>query len=575
MAQTIGARHAARLTELAAHTRAGGLRGLRARRAWRQLVRACAAGDPAAQDAIREAAVPDSDALELLAGAPAEPADRAAYLVLIGQHAHHAALDPDGTLLALAYRAAPPDVRARLRAALAAAGDSEVIRVVVTGEGRDRLGELTYDELDYVHGQLTQRQDWDGLRRLARDLPLAGAAATAALLPPGERRGPLLDKLAGQPAGRLRALVERLPAKAQMRYRFGYVGRGGHLRASFSADLSELAIVRTIMTGLPRDRAYRFDVSTLRIGTGVVTHRCGWTWTVPHELDSAVFHLGDEIFVRTGQPGRPDQLVRAVPDHVVLDLPDFAVSDMCPASGGAVMLGATGLLFVDRGANKLRYQRISGLREATGYEGATTHIRTCGLTTLPSAGLVAFSVGTDILVVNEDGALLHTLASCQEPGPAPQDRVTLTFPSPGFLAVEQRGQVRTWELPPHGDPRLVDVRQLLYPAAPEAEAVAWTPWGDILVSRAAGPEACLVVRSPHLPAARDLLARPLALGSPQWLRQIEDVRSVVGDAEVDSALVVLHGCLQERSGGDIALGATGPVAAGGATDIALGESGAG
>jgi hypothetical protein len=106
--------------------------------------------------------------LALLAGAPDEPADRAAYLVLIGQPAHHAALDPDSTLLALAYRAAPPDVRARLRAALAAAGDSEVIRVVVTGEARDRLGELSYDELDYLRWQLAERQGWNGLRRLAR-----------------------------------------------------------------------------------------------------------------------------------------------------------------------------------------------------------------------------------------------------------------------------------------------------------------------------------------------------------------------------------------------------------------------
>ncbi|MGP3970103.1 hypothetical protein [Streptomyces sp. 6N223] len=44
---------------------------------------------------------------DLLAAAAAEPRDRAAYLTLIGQDAQRQALAPDGSLLALAYRAAP------------------------------------------------------------------------------------------------------------------------------------------------------------------------------------------------------------------------------------------------------------------------------------------------------------------------------------------------------------------------------------------------------------------------------------------------------------------------------------
>jgi hypothetical protein len=575
MARTLNAQDAARLAELAARRRADGSRGLGARWAWRQMVRACGAGDPAAQDAVRDAEPSDADVLDLLAVAPAAPADRAAYLTLIGQPAQHAALDPDGTLLALAYRAAPPDVRERLRTALAAEGDSEVIRVVVTGDRHDRIAELSYDELDYLSHQLAERQDWAGLRRLARDLPLASAAATAALLPPGERTGRLLTTLADQPADRLRALAERLPAKPLLTYGVTEVGRGGRLRASFSPDQSELALVRTMVSGPPRDREYRFEVSTVHVGTGDAAHLPGWTWRVGHSLDSDVFHLGDEVFVRSGRTGRPDHLVRVLPDNIVLDLPDFALSDMRRASGGAVMLGAAGLLFVDRGANKVRYQRIPRLGDTVGRAGATARVVTCGLATLPSAGLVAFSVGTVILVVDEDGTLRHTLTPCYKPGPDGRDRVRLSFSAPNSLAVHQRGHVRTWELPPQGDPRLVDARKAPSPGPPEldASAVERSPWGDMLVTMPGAPNVRLEVHSPHLPGARHLLEQPLAHSDPQRLRRIREVWSTIGDPEVRGALDVLHGCLEERFGGDIALGSTGSVAMGGPADIALGEDG--
>ncbi|GGK94110.1 hypothetical protein GCM10010094_63700 [Streptomyces flaveus] len=165
----LGAPRAARLTELAARRRGDGSRGLRARRAWRQLVRACAAGDPAALEAVRAAArdLPEPDVLDLLVVGPQEPADRAAYLTLLGQREQRQAMDPDGALLALAYRAAEPDVRERLCTAMAAEGEADVIRVVVTGDRRDRIAEMSDDELDYLGHELPDHRRWDELRRLA------------------------------------------------------------------------------------------------------------------------------------------------------------------------------------------------------------------------------------------------------------------------------------------------------------------------------------------------------------------------------------------------------------------------
>jgi hypothetical protein len=57
-------------------------------------------------------------------------------------------------------------------------------------------------------------------------------------------------------------------------------------------------------------------------------------------------------------------------------------------------------------------------------------------------------------------------------------------------------------------------------------------------------------------------------------QRARELRAGIGDPAVRDALDPLSTCLAERFGGDIALG-TGPVAAGGPHDIALGEDRAG
>ncbi|MDO0931122.1 hypothetical protein QQY66_05290 [Streptomyces sp. DG2A-72] len=95
-----------RLLRRASLRRADGSRGMRARRAWGRLVRPCAAGDTAAQDAVRASELLEADVLELSAVGPEGSLDRAAYLTLIGQSAQRQSLDPDGSLLAPVHRAA-------------------------------------------------------------------------------------------------------------------------------------------------------------------------------------------------------------------------------------------------------------------------------------------------------------------------------------------------------------------------------------------------------------------------------------------------------------------------------------
>ncbi|MBC6458163.1 hypothetical protein [Actinomadura sp. HBU206391] len=435
MTGRISAGGAARLARWSATRRVGGGRGLRARLAWRRLVRACAGGDPAAQDTVRAVAssLPETDVLDLLAAAPEQPADRAAYLTLIGQAEQRRALDPDGSLLALAYRAAAPDLRERLRTTLATTADTDVIRVVVTGDQRDRIAEMSHDELDHLARRLAEHRRWDDLRRLTSDLPLAQAAAAARLVPEQERTGDaadLLSRLAAQPSERLRATVDRLPRD---RCLITYRPRGICARASFAPDGSELVV----MCGTyPFARSSQFDVETLRIGTGETTRRFSGKLS-GSVSDCSILHLGTEIIVRLHTGIDRYRVVRILPDHQVL-CRSSDLSDMQRSSSGAVMLYREGLAYADPGANRLRYEPYPGLGDKPGGMRPRELSREwCALTTLPGSGLVAFISLDDLYVIHEARKeILHT-ATVRDPAYADQSTFipALFFLSPHSLAL--------------------------------------------------------------------------------------------------------------------------------------------
>lgn len=591
--------------------RAGGSRGVRARWAWWRVVRRCAAGDAAVQDAVRAVAgsLPEADALELAAAAPAVPADRAAYLALIGQGAQRAALDPDGSLLALAYRAAAAEVRERLRAVMAAEGDSEVIRVVVSGDQRERVAEMSRGEVDYLAGSLAEHGRWGELRRLALDLPLDRAVAAARLLPADERTGDgaeLLAVLAGGDPEALRGTVERLPRE---RYTVHGFDCDGNLLASFSPDSSELA-VRSHRWGKKKS----FAVETLRIGTGAVTRRFE-DRALPGIAFSTVLHLGDEILL--DEYGvKPQRIIRAAPDRRLLELPPVlgprsGIGDVRRSSRGAVVLLPGGLGFADRGAKQLRYVPVPRVGDY-----ASPAIST--LATLPAHGLVAvFSQITErLLILDEDGEVLDE----QPPWAYLGGRFSpaLTFLSPGSLAVHEYANAswptarqhvhrcsftgrdgapaagapqvtpnRTRWLPEEWNSRWLDdefARRIM--AHPDGrgrlrDGLSWLQskderdrWRwfltadagkDVFVTTEHGK---LEIHSPLLPAARALLEQPMVRCTLKDLQRARELHAGIGGPDVLAALDLLAHCLVERFGGDIELGSAGR---GDPTDIALGE----
>ncbi|WP_049580925.1 hypothetical protein, partial [Streptomyces sp. SBT349] len=593
---------------------------LGARRAWRRLVRGCALGDPRAQDAVRAVAgeLPEADVLDLLAVAPGEPAERAAYLALIGQDGQRLALDPEGALLALAYRAAGPEVRERLRGVLAAGGDTEVIRVVVAGERRDRVTELSRGELDYLGRHLAEGGRWDELRRLATDLPLAEAAAAARLLPEAERTGAVAALAARDP----RPAVERLPRTRQL------VGPSRHcLGVALSPDASEAVFLSDTRS----QDGFESWLADMRLGDGHISYRAQLS-PLNREGRPSLLHLGDRILVRTVHDKRRRATVWCLWGERVT-VPGHQLSDLRRSSAGAVMLDPGGLLLVDAGADRPRRVPIPALggaplggvplggaepgaaepgRGIVGPEGLFA------LATLPAERLVAFFDRDHLYVVDEDGELLHD-APTPGPPPGPWGSAALTFLSPRSLALhrlrppgggddgpEREQYTEVWDLPPGGDrarraealPGPIAARwpsetwaglpldpafagrihspdglrtdtapPWVAAAEPERRLVAIDPWGDILVTVVAG---VLEVHSSHLPAARALLERPMLHFAPGDLARVDEVRTRVGAPDVREALDLLSECLDERFGGDIALGtAGGPVPAAGPHDIGL------
>ncbi|MGH3392186.1 MAG: hypothetical protein ACRDOO_25205 [Actinomadura sp.] len=597
---------AARLAQWATRRCADGSRGRRARWAWRLLVRGCAEGDDAVQDAVREVAaeLPEADVLELLAVGPQEPADRVAYLALIGQGAQRQALDPDGSLLALAYRAAAAEVRKRLRTALAAEGDAEVIRVVVTGEQRDRIAELSDAELDYLGRQLAEHQRWDELRRLALDLPLAGAISAARLLPADQRTGAagtLLAALAGHSPERLRATVARLPRQKVITQGWGRAPVSvSPARASFSPDQTELAV----------DIGDAGSPSTPLITIGITTGEstlCASERRDRSGVGRAVVHVGDEIvWLKDRGHGLPgDAISRVHPVHEVIPPggPKL-MSNMARASTGAVAVTASGLVFIDRGSVRRRHLPVPRLAEAVEASVDPSGHHGCRVVTLPDARLVAVSTGDRVLVLDEQGTVLAE----ERLGRAEREARRVTFLTPDSLAVAAADRSwEVWTLSASGGVRRSagkgsgwagleaslrgfpldsefatwlgrDDHDMFYGGDPPPgkDTTRWlvtvSTYADMIVTVDgwhSGDTGWLQVRSPYLSTAGEVLKSPLLHATPRHWQRVRELLARIGDPEVREVLALSEACLAHRFEAEIELG-SGPVPAAGPADIALG-----
>ncbi|MFC5748425.1 hypothetical protein [Actinomadura rugatobispora] len=103
---------------------------------------------------------------------PADPVVRAAFLLIVKRYGEYRAHDPDGTLLAAAYAGASAGLRARVRSAVAAAGELDLVRVLI---GTAPARAMSVRERGFLADRLAAEQAWPELWRLARDLPLAEA----------------------------------------------------------------------------------------------------------------------------------------------------------------------------------------------------------------------------------------------------------------------------------------------------------------------------------------------------------------------------------------------------------------
>ncbi|MCX4706510.1 hypothetical protein [Streptomyces sp. NBC_01373] len=604
---------AARLLRRAVRRRADGSRGARARRAWRRLLRACAAGDAAAQEAVRTTELTDPEVLELLAAGPADSTDRAAWLTLLGQRAQRQALDPDGTLLGLAYWAATLETRGRLSAVLAAEGDGEAVRAVVGAEQRDRVAAMSYDELDLLGRRLAEHGRYDELRRLALDLPMAKAVAAARLLPSGElgedSASTCLAALAACSPQGLRAVLERLPRRTVLSH------RRGSAQVSFSPDQAELAISTTQLP--PETVIPRVLTETVRLVTGESTLRHRQQGRTPVHVHS-ILHLGDEILRMESPlayPGNAMSRLHPRDESIPVQGPE-TLSELRRASTGAVAVTVSGLGFVDRHAVRRRHVAVPRITEVIDAYAEGEQRMECHLATLPEHGLLAVTVADHVLVLDESGTVLHDehqagymsaflapdrLAIIPDvPHPQEQRYEILTLAGSG-RARREKGSPRSWAALDELRGIALDdefahwivgptYEALRDEAAPESlrngdrrMLLAISPYGDMFVtSRLEGPlplsryegdrrARCwgtLELHSPCLPTAREALEQPLLRATPRQWHHVRELRTKVGDPAVRRALALLEHTLADRFGADIALG-DGPAVAAGPHDLAL------
>ncbi|MFI6345129.1 hypothetical protein [Streptomyces sp. NPDC050560] len=619
---------ARRLLRRAAARREGAGRGPLAGRAWRRLVAAAGAGRPEAQDAIRAVAaeLPPRDARDLLAAAPREDTERAAYLALIGQHERRRALDPGNGLLALAHRGADEDTRRRLRAALADTGDFVALHAVITGDSRDRIAELPTAELGHLARRLARHGRWRELRALAFDLPLVHAAAVAALLPPehrGGERGHVLERLAfAGLSGYLGDVVRQLEGRAYTEL-WRPRDTAWWVTGSFSPDGTELALAAHTYPRPPELKLV--EVHTVDLASGRTETR--FSEHVPNDATvEGVVHLGGEVLLQLvgAEPGeRHTTVVRTAAGPPVRHALRDRISGLRrSADGGALGLSTDGVLvFVRPGTDRPRPGPGAPFGHGSDglpYDGMTAAVT--GTATFPAHGLFAAVQHGRAVVADEDGLVVaeFALGTGGTEGPL-RSSPAVTFVSPTRIAVCHLGKgpdggpalhTEIWDFA--GRPRRVDAHDgrpldkwpldfwqglpldgvfagrlfcddtatrlhrdapLLVGAsagAPSADVrrfVALSPRHDALavqaVSDRGGDHTMRVeLYAPHPPAARELMRLPLLHATPRDLDEARRVRARMYDPAVRDALALLEYCLTERLGGGTGSGDESPTADG-------------
>lgn len=230
---------------------------------------------------------------------PAEPPERAAFLLVTGRYDEYRLYDPDGTLLAAAYAAGSPGLRDRVGAAIAAAGELDLLRVLI---GATSVRTASVRERGLLADRLAAERAWPELWRLARDLPPAEAIAAVRAVtgwhPPGLPPA-AFDRLRRMPPHRVAAALASLDAPEPVRIEHGLVMTGDH---ALSPDGTRIAV-----EGYDRD-AGADVIAEYALPERDVVARHGKAHL------TGLVHTGDAVF---GIAGRPERVSGRVHGDVV------------------------------------------------------------------------------------------------------------------------------------------------------------------------------------------------------------------------------------------------------------------